>query len=123
MSISLSLSFYHFSLISVFHILFFFLFFYSLSFFFLFSFAFLLCMYVSSFIFMCSSLVIELYLSISRSTSEQPQHCYNLHKTLWQCEVSANFEIYSHRVYRHCAKGSAIINVIVQQPLFDPTTL
>ncbi|EGI60483.1 hypothetical protein G5I_11309 [Acromyrmex echinatior] len=42
---------------------------------------------------------INYILPISRSTSEQPQHRYNLHKTLWPYEVSVNFEIYSYRFY------------------------
>lgn len=101
-----------------------FFFFYSLSLFL--SFCFLLsCYYVCLFlyfpIFFFSYWTTPFY--FSRSTSEQPQHRYNLHKTLWQREVSANFEIYSHRVYRHRAKGSAIVNVIAQQPPFHPTTL
>ncbi|KYN03716.1 hypothetical protein ALC62_05412 [Cyphomyrmex costatus] len=66
-------------------------------------------------------LYFKLYLPISRSTSEQPQHRYNLHKTLWSYKVSANFEIYSYRVYRHRMRGSTIVNVIAQQP-FDPAT-
>lgn len=61
------------------------------------------------------------FLYISRSASEQPQRRYNSHKTLWPCEVSANFEIYSRRVYRHGARESTIVNVIAQQQ-FGPVT-
>jgi len=43
------------------------------------------------------------YLSVhfSLSMSEQPQCRYNLHKTLWPRQLSANLEIYSRQVYRH----------------------
>lgn len=120
--VSISTSLYQFSLISAFmySIPPFFLFF---SQFLSFSFLFSCYIYVSLLLSSYSSLAVRLYLSISRSTSEQPQRRYNLHKTLRPYEVSANFEIYSHRVYRHRAKGSAIVNVIALQPPFDSVTL
>lgn len=62
-----------------------------------------------------------IFLYISRSMSEQPQRRYNLHKTLRPCEVSTKFGIYSHWVYRHRAKESAIVNVIARQPRFGST--
>lgn len=56
-----------------------------------------------------------IYVSIRLGCSEQPQRRYISHKTLWPCEVFANFEIYSRRFYRCCAKESTIVNVIARQ--------
>lgn len=41
--------------------------------------------------FRSSSLLLRVFLSISCAISEEPQHRYNPHKTLWPCKVSVNF--------------------------------